>query len=88
MSLLCLFYFELVLLLKRLFSILIGSTNYIVYNGSTALQWNPACRGRRVSGHPLYRGRSLGICFFRFKNNPAYRGAIHLTGHFTEDFFT
>ena len=51
------------------------------------LQWNPAYRGRRVSGHPSYRGRSLGICFFRFKNNPACRGAIHLSGHSTEDFF-
>ena len=41
----------------------------------------------RVSGHPSYRGRSFGICFFRFKNNSAYRGAIHLTGHSAEDFF-
>ena len=38
-------------------------------------------------GAGAYRGRSLGICFFRFKNNPAYRGAIHLTGHSTDDFF-
>ena len=43
---------------------------------NNGIQWNPA-----------YRGRSLEICFFRFKNNPAYLGAIHLSGHSTEDFF-
>ena len=31
-------------------------------------QWNIV-----VQWNPAYRGRSLGICFFRFKNNPAYR---------------
>ena len=46
------------------------------------VQWNPAFRGI-----PRIGAEFSEFAFFRFKNNPAYRGAIHLTGHSTEDFF-
>ena len=47
----------------------------------------PRVSGQARIGAPLVSGQKFGNLLFSFKNNPVYRGAIHLTRHSTEDFF-